>query len=124
MPRQKKTARAGPGRPFRMFRGTQFSGMASCQPPIGPVPTGSRERLAVPGQLAPETVEPAHPASVNSSPEPEPPEVAGDAGDDGVRDIRITDFYTPFPRQKEFHESPAKYRLFGGAAGPGKTKAL
>ena len=32
--------------------------------------------------------------------------------------------YTPFPRQREFHFSPAKYRLFGGAAGPGKTKAL
>src|ERR1700735_2622596 len=32
--------------------------------------------------------------------------------------------YDPFPKQKEFHESPAKYRLFGGAAGPGKAKAL
>ena len=32
--------------------------------------------------------------------------------------------YRPFPRQREFHESRAKYRLFGGAAGPGKTKAL
>jgi phage terminase large subunit len=32
--------------------------------------------------------------------------------------------YTPFPRQMEFHASPAKYRLFGGAAGPGKSKAL
>ena len=32
--------------------------------------------------------------------------------------------YKPFPRQREFHESRAKYRLFGGAAGPGKTKAL
>src|ERR1700739_866262 len=32
--------------------------------------------------------------------------------------------YTPFPRQLEFHAPPAKYRLFGGAAGPGKTKAL
>lgn len=38
--------------------------------------------------------------------------------------IRISDHYTPFPRQSEFHESDAKYRLFGGAAGPGKTKAL
>ncbi|MCU1239910.1 MAG: hypothetical protein JWO71_636 [Candidatus Acidoferrum typicum] len=37
---------------------------------------------------------------------------------------RISDSYKPFPRQKEFHESGAKYRLFGGAAGPGKTKAL
>jgi len=32
--------------------------------------------------------------------------------------------YTPFPKQQEFHASPAKYRLFGGAAGPGKSKAL
>jgi phage terminase large subunit len=32
--------------------------------------------------------------------------------------------YTPFPRQMEFHRSNAKYRLFGGAAGPGKSKAL
>jgi hypothetical protein len=32
--------------------------------------------------------------------------------------------YEPFPKQKEFHASPAKYRLFGGAAGPGKSKAL
>jgi phage terminase large subunit len=33
-------------------------------------------------------------------------------------------FYKPFPQQRLFHESQAKYRLFGGAAGPGKTKAL
>ncbi|MGA9883611.1 MAG: phage terminase large subunit [Candidatus Acidiferrales bacterium] len=32
--------------------------------------------------------------------------------------------YTPFPKQEEFHASTAKYRLFGGAAGPGKSKAL
>ncbi len=32
--------------------------------------------------------------------------------------------YHPFPKQQEFHASPAKYRLFGGAAGPGKSKAL
>ncbi len=32
--------------------------------------------------------------------------------------------YEPFDRQREFHDSEAKYRLFGGAAGPGKTKAL
>lgn len=32
--------------------------------------------------------------------------------------------YEPFPKQREFHSSPAKYRLFGGAAGPGKSKAL
>ena len=41
-----------------------------------------------------------------------------------LRTLRISDVYTAFPRQKEFHESTAKYRLFGGAAGPGKTKAL
>src|SRR5258706_14069314 len=40
------------------------------------------------------------------------------------RAYKIDDFYQPFPRQKEFHKSRAKYRLFGGAAGPGKTKAL
>ena len=34
------------------------------------------------------------------------------------------DCYEPFPRQAQFHKSRAKYRLFGGAAGPGKTKAL
>lgn len=33
-------------------------------------------------------------------------------------------YYRPFPRQREFHKAKAKYRLFGGAAGPGKSKAL
>lgn len=33
-------------------------------------------------------------------------------------------WYHAFPRQLEFHQSKKKYRLFGGAAGPGKTKAL
>ncbi|HMD31664.1 MAG TPA: phage terminase large subunit, partial [Candidatus Acidoferrales bacterium] len=32
--------------------------------------------------------------------------------------------YQPFPKQAAFHESSAKYRLFGGAAGPGKSLAL
>ncbi len=32
--------------------------------------------------------------------------------------------YKPFPKQQEFHGCEAKYRLFGGAAGPGKTTAL
>jgi hypothetical protein len=27
--------------------------------------------------------------------------------------------YRPFPKQRDFHASRAKYRLFGGAAGPG-----
>jgi phage terminase large subunit len=38
--------------------------------------------------------------------------------------MHLTDLYNAYARQKQFHESPAKYRLFGGAAGPGKTKAL
>jgi phage terminase large subunit len=37
---------------------------------------------------------------------------------------QFVDSYTPFKHQLQFHDSPAKYRLFGGAAGPGKTKAL
>ncbi len=32
--------------------------------------------------------------------------------------------YEPFAKQRKFHESSAKYRLFGGAAGPGKSMAL
>ena len=42
----------------------------------------------------------------------------------GKGPLRFSDSYKPFPRQTQFHESKAKYRLFGGAAGPGKTKAL
>jgi phage terminase large subunit len=38
--------------------------------------------------------------------------------------VRVSDHYRPFTRQQQFHDSTAKYRLFGGAAGPGKTKAL
>jgi len=38
--------------------------------------------------------------------------------------LAIRNWYTPFHQQKLFHESRAKYRLFGGAAGPGKSKAL
>lgn len=38
--------------------------------------------------------------------------------------IRISEHYKPFARQTEFHSNAARYRLFGGAAGPGKTKAL
>jgi len=38
--------------------------------------------------------------------------------------MNISNHYRAFPRQQQFHNSTAKYRLFGGAAGPGKTKAL
>ena len=33
-------------------------------------------------------------------------------------------YYQAFPQQLNFHRSQRKYRLFGGAAGPGKTMAL
>jgi hypothetical protein len=46
------------------------------------------------------------------------------SGTTGKGDLLFSDSYEPFPRQKQFHRSRAKYRLFGGAAGPGKTKAL
>ena len=36
----------------------------------------------------------------------------------------VTIPYDPFPKQAQFHSSNAKYRLFGGAAGPGKSTAL
>jgi hypothetical protein len=42
----------------------------------------------------------------------------------GRTKLTFGDFYAPFPRQNAFHDSRAKYRLFGGAAGPGKSKAL
>ncbi len=38
--------------------------------------------------------------------------------------LAIRNWYKPFDQQKRFHKSRAKYRLFGGAAGPGKSKAL
>jgi phage terminase large subunit len=38
--------------------------------------------------------------------------------------ISEVETYKPFPRQQVFHSSPAKYRLFGGAAGPGKSRSL
>ena len=44
--------------------------------------------------------------------------------DDEARPIRLELPYKPFPKQDEFHKCKAKYKLFGGAAGPGKSKAL
>jgi terminase large subunit-like protein len=38
--------------------------------------------------------------------------------------LDLSSHYDPFARQDQFHRSKAKYRLFGGAAGPGKTTAL
>jgi len=44
------------------------------------------------------------------------------ARDSSAKQVQLP--YRPFPKQQAFHSSPAKYRLFGGAAGPGKSKAL
>ena len=38
--------------------------------------------------------------------------------------IEVPIDYHPFPKQNLFHESAASFRLFGGAAGPGKTKSI
>lgn len=38
--------------------------------------------------------------------------------------LDTSQLYKPFARQAEFHVSPAKYRMFGGSAGPGKSRAL
>ncbi len=43
---------------------------------------------------------------------------------DTIRKVPFALPYEPFPKQRQFHESNAKYRLFGGAAGPGKSMAL
>ena len=41
-----------------------------------------------------------------------------------MRELRVSEFYRPFSRQAAFHVNPASRRLFGGAAGPGKSLAL
>jgi phage terminase large subunit len=41
-----------------------------------------------------------------------------------AQETHFSDSYAPFPQQNIFHNSKAKYRLFGGAAGPGKSTAL
>jgi hypothetical protein len=38
--------------------------------------------------------------------------------------LRISSFYQPFLKQRQFHESPAKYRAQIGGFGSGKTRAL
>jgi hypothetical protein len=40
------------------------------------------------------------------------------------QEVSLLQPYEPFPKQQVFHDSPSKYRLFGGAAGPGKSWAL
>lgn len=46
----------------------------------------------------------------------------------GVKDLKLVFdgkvVYDPLPQQRKFHMSPAKYRLLGGSAGGGKSKAV
>ena len=42
----------------------------------------------------------------------------------GVERFAVEFDYQAYPHQLAFHESPARHRLLGGAAGPGKTLAL
>jgi len=41
-----------------------------------------------------------------------------------TEEIRVSSVYQPWPKQAVFHSSPARFRLFGGAQGPGKSLAL
>src|SRR5579863_2800326 len=54
----------------------------------------------------------------------EEPGGADHANSDELERLKIALGYEAFPKQREFHRCKAKYRLFGGAAGPGKSKAL
>ncbi len=40
------------------------------------------------------------------------------------RELNVSTLYAPLVQQRKFHESAAKFRLYGGAAGGGKTYAL
>lgn len=43
---------------------------------------------------------------------------------DTSQHIDLDKWYTPYAKQNLFHESPARYKGYGGGAGPGKTAAL
>src|SRR5579862_2977571 len=69
--------------------------------------------------------------NVDASTDPDAPVASPDAPDPNADDANPVDpaakrflTYAPFAKQCDFHKSPAKYRLFGGAAGPGKSMAL
>jgi hypothetical protein len=44
--------------------------------------------------------------------------------EDTARIIDLDKYYKPYPKQQRFHRSKARYKGFGGAAGPGKSAAL
>ena len=62
-------------------------------------------------------------ASANSLEQNAGATVLDNCGDEPPRH-RVAIPYQAFAKQREFHSCKAKYRLFGGAAGPGKSKAL
>jgi hypothetical protein len=67
------------------------------------------------------------PVAPNAAPDAEPTNADSDPAVDPEIDPEIPKRFLPytlFEKQRAFHKSPAKYRLFGGAAGPGKSKAL
>ena len=69
----------------------------------------------------------AHDSNVAADPETtDAPIAPNDAPDPNTEPDPTKRFltYAPFAKQCDFHKSPAKYRLFGGAAGPGKSMAL
>jgi PBSX family phage terminase large subunit len=39
-------------------------------------------------------------------------------------EFRLSEHYNPLPKQREYHESPAKYKCYMGGVGSGKTTAL
>lgn len=43
---------------------------------------------------------------------------------DTYKTVELDKHYNPFPKQQLFHQDPHKYRLFGGAAGPGKSLSI
>jgi hypothetical protein len=55
-----------------------------------------------------------------------PPQASARSRDVNSRgkELTVNLGYDPFPKQQQFHKSLAKYRLFGGAAGPKKSNAL
>jgi hypothetical protein len=66
------------------------------------------------------------PRDVDASTDSDAPIAPNDAPENTDTDPAAKRFlsYAPFAKQCDFHKSPAKYRLFGGAAGPGKSMAL
>jgi Terminase large subunit, T4likevirus-type, N-terminal len=68
------------------------------------------------------STDPDAPIAPNDAPADDPNADPADPNDPSAAKRLLP--YAPFAKQCDFHKSPAKYRLFGGAAGPGKSMAL